>query len=889
MPTLSTPTVAETDSSMPAQSPISAGEGKRSNGDLLQPTSTRTSMQATRPHLSTTMSNSPATRSSADTPAASNSTPVTPGITPGSATQGATIEQSVRLFKVFDALRNGDTAAIARACKPDGDSKLEGTTVLHLAIQCAEQPVIEYVLSQQSSDVNARDREGNTTLHTAAMLGRAPIVKLLLAQDGVNDALANYSGKTPLDVARTPEIFQQLQLARSMFMDANVRKVQQLVKAKEYDALEHLLADSRVRTTLDINGPELATDPATTEHGGTLLHEAARAKDVKLAQLLLLNGADPFKRDRKGKLPQDVTKDERTRAILKRSPAAQAAQRSIQEKTILGEGAQVGGATSAESGPGGKESREMKGYLKKWTNYTSGYKLRWFVLEDGVLSYYKHQDDAGSACRGAINMRIAKLHMDPKDKLQFAIHGKSSVKYDLKANHEIEAKRWYWALNNAIQWTKDEAKEEQRRQQQENAALREARNEQLERVKTREAEVAQSGKGMLVPGTSVDMVSLSGSTPQIGSSVGDRASMHDGDSVRPLSRTTTAAIEGDMDDDEEYGDDASSHEIHPANKDAFSITAQSAKLQLDLLEQVAAALKTETEKNPDMTVSHPTIKQVAASYDTAVGNLKGLLMDLLRISRDHEAYWQYRLEREQNIRRLWEDSMARVAQEQEELETRIGESEDKRKRTKRALKEALEGNLPENREPSALPSPEPVAEEDDRRLEAPRGSIGMNRSRRPTIAQLTNNEVSDDESEVEEEFFDAVDAGEVEVVDTMPPAEPPAYTGDEKGVPTDAKPAAETDAKALEISKSYKGYEDGIRKRLKLDADNRPKVSLWVRIFAKQARIALTSAGYPQINDWQRHDEDDAACVLQRADVLAVPRGGGHGVHQPAERRGRTH
>ena len=42
---------------------------------------------------------------------------------------------------------------------------------------------------------------------------------------------------------------------------------------------------------------------------------------------------------------------------------------------------------------GAKESREMKGYLKKWTNYTSGYKLRWFVLEDGVLSYYKHQGE----------------------------------------------------------------------------------------------------------------------------------------------------------------------------------------------------------------------------------------------------------------------------------------------------------------------------------------------------------------------------------------------------------------------------------------------------------------------------------------------------------------
>ena len=120
------------------------------------------------------------------------------------------------------------------------------------------------------------------------------------------------------------------------------------------------------------------------QSGGTLLHEAARKKDMKLIQLLLLNGADPFRRDRKGKLPQDVTKDDRTRAILKKSPAATAAQRGIQEKAILG-------GYTTDGGMGGRESREMKGYLKKWTNYTSGYKLRWFVLEDGVLSYYKHQ------------------------------------------------------------------------------------------------------------------------------------------------------------------------------------------------------------------------------------------------------------------------------------------------------------------------------------------------------------------------------------------------------------------------------------------------------------------------------------------------------------------
>ncbi|KAK4545240.1 hypothetical protein LTR36_003420 [Oleoguttula mirabilis] len=779
------------------------------------------------------MSNAAVPQGLAYSPVAANTSPTRPTSVP----HGASIEQSVRLFKVFEALRNGDTMAIARACKADGEAKLEGTSILHLAIQCAEQPVIEYVLSQPAADVSARDREGNTPLHVASMLGRSSVVKLLLKQKGVNDAIANYQGKTALDLARNPEIFQELQLARSVFMDSNVRKIQQLVVSLDYEGLEQLLNDSRVKTTLDVNGSELATDPTTIQDGGTLLHEAARKKDVKLAQLLLLNGADPFRRDRKGKLPQDVTKDDRTRAILKRSPAAQAAQRSIQEKTVLGESAQLGGGSSGESGPGGKESREMKGYLKKWTNYTSGYKLRWFVLEDGVLSYYKHQDDAGSACRGAINMRIAKLHMDPKDKLLFEILGKSSVKYNLKANHQVEAKRWYWALNNAIQWAKDEAKEEQKRQQQETAAIREARNEQLERQKPREADVAHTGKGMLVPGSTFDLASTGASTPLAGSTLGPGStlgdqlsgyerSMQDGDSIKAFSRTNTANMEGDIDDDEEYGDDASSHELRPANKDAFSITAQSAKLQLDLLEQVASALQSEKGRHPDLPISHPTVVQALESYDTAVGNLKGLLLDLLRISKDHEAYWQYRLDREQDIRRLWEDSMTRVAREQEVLENRIGESEDKRKRTKRALKEALESNLPEIREPGGEES---VAE----------GGVGLQlpkeapRSRRPTIAQLTNNQVSDDESEVEEEFFDAVDAGDVEVVDArdfMPPTSPPAAEPAEPTLHAAVDSTAEDDemgVKEREIAKSYRGYEDGLRKRLKLDADNRPKVGLW--------------------------------------------------------------
>ena len=306
---------------------------------------------------------------------------------------GSAIEASIRMFKVFEVLRNGDKAAIKQALLDTSRSPLDGTTVLHLATQCADPVIVEQILALSSTlsdsivNINEQDREGNTPLHLAAMLGRPTAVQALLQEKDINDSMANYQGQTPLDLARTPEIFQLLQLARSIFVDRKVKEMQALFSNADYDGLEKLLEDSRVEGSIDVNSPDLVTDPTTVQNGGTLLHQAARNRDLQLIQLLLLHGADPFRRDRGGKLPQDVTKDDKTRGILKKSPAATAAQRGIQEKAILGTSAHQG----RETVPGGKESREMKGYLKKWTNYTSGYKLRWFVLEDGVLSYYKHQ------------------------------------------------------------------------------------------------------------------------------------------------------------------------------------------------------------------------------------------------------------------------------------------------------------------------------------------------------------------------------------------------------------------------------------------------------------------------------------------------------------------
>jgi len=747
---------------------------------------------------------------------------------------GATIEDSVRTFRVFEVLRDGDSAAVSRTIQEAQPTA--GTTILHLAIQCAEPHVVEQVIKEgKSLDLNAQDKDGNTPLHLAAQLGRAPIVKQLLEQPNINDATVNRQGKSAIDLARTPEIYGQLQLARSLFLDQVVKQIHTAVAQNDLKKVEQLLTEGRVESTLDVNALELATDQITVQSGGTLLHEAARNKDLQLAQVLLLHGADPFRRDRSGKLPQDVTKDERTKSILKRSPAAAAAQRGIQEKAILGnspvQGRGAGGGSDA-----GKDAREMKGYLKKWTNYTSGYKLRWFVLEDGVLSYYKHQDDAGSACRGAINMRIATLHMDPQDKTRFEIHGKSSVKYHLKANHVVEAKRWFWALNNAIQFTKDEAKEDEKRRSRNIDAPQQAKVDANDFDETLSLTSSRTKPHPTTLGVapSTSRVSFKDN----GGSIYDGHSVAGDDLQRIPTYRGTATIEGEEDAD---GDDASSDEMqNPVNKDAFSITSQSAKLQLDLLARVSGALNTKLASDPSTTIADPQITAALSTYETAVNSLNGLLVHLLKISGDRDAYWQYRLDRDADARKMWEESMAQIAYEHEDLKKSIAESEDKRKRTKRALKEALEGQ-PSSRSgsPAAQGNQRPGALFEEKWQDTPirpeAKAIAANRDRRKSsnaqpggrrksvIAQYT--EISDDSGD-DEEFFDAIDSGDVEVVSapliSPTPVQAPAEKEQDPLTQVD-----ETTKKQKEIEPSYAGYEDPVRKKLAMDADNRPKISLW--------------------------------------------------------------
>ncbi|XP_061130946.1 oxysterol-binding protein 1-like isoform X1 [Syngnathus typhle] len=88
-----------------------------------------------------------------------------------------------------------------------------------------------------------------------------------------------------------------------------------------------------------------------------------------------------------------------------------------------------------------------KGWLFKWTNYIKGYQRRWFVLNNGLLSYYRSQAEMGHTCRGTINLATANIVVE--DSCTFVISNGGAQTYHLKASSEVERQRWITALELA--------------------------------------------------------------------------------------------------------------------------------------------------------------------------------------------------------------------------------------------------------------------------------------------------------------------------------------------------------------------------------------------------------------------------------------------------------
>ncbi|VDN16758.1 unnamed protein product [Dibothriocephalus latus] len=83
----------------------------------------------------------------------------------------------------------------------------------------------------------------------------------------------------------------------------------------------------------------------------------------------------------------------------------------------------------------------VKGNLNKWTNILHGWQERYFVLKDGVLSYYRSEAEMDQGCRGSIRLRNAHVQPHPYDDCRIDVSLGDSTWY-FRCSSESVRQQW---------------------------------------------------------------------------------------------------------------------------------------------------------------------------------------------------------------------------------------------------------------------------------------------------------------------------------------------------------------------------------------------------------------------------------------------------------------
>ncbi|KAI0668755.1 Oxysterol-binding protein-domain-containing protein [Trametes maxima] len=552
-----------------------------------------------------------------------------------SVSRGGGVLDSLYQVRLLSALRSGDPARIHpfladinkdRRTSSESDVDL-GAAALHLAIRCASCDTISLLLSHRSISPNAvyPPGTGTTALHLAASLSRTDVVNLLLDQEGIDDSLRDSHGRTALEVARGKETVRAIRDSRS-FLTASYRSLLRTYilsppSASAPEALVKLLSSPRIRL-VDLSYLDEAS-------GRTLLHEAARRKDLRLIELAVRAGADIFVRDRRGRAVYDSAgKDDRVRAFLR--------QFTNQDNSLISE-------PSADP-------PELRGYLNKYTNVAKGYNTRWFVLHSGVLSYYRHQDDETVASRGSIAMKTAVLTVPNNSSgVRFEVHstpsrGHSSVqKWYLKANHPVEATRWINAIQRSIELAKQEERSERRSGESDATSLKPASSIGAASRHTRQKH-RPTPSGLH-------------STPS--SAAGE------GDDAGEISDRREAGDPPDEHDDENEGSsDSGSTQQIPPHANAFELQGNSLLAQVELTSQLLSSL-------PSQAPGSSRAAELNKAIEDTFQSVSGMLTEYVHMVKDREEWYKGKLERERERQNIWEESLQAVVREGDRLEQEL--------------------------------------------------------------------------------------------------------------------------------------------------------------------------------------------------------------------------
>ncbi|KAF0275367.1 hypothetical protein FOG50_03792 [Hanseniaspora uvarum] len=382
--------------------------------------------------------------------------------------------------------------------------------------------IIEKKHDKLELDINQQNAQGNTPLHLASYLNRFDVCNLLLTdyKGIINDTIVNNNNLQALELTNNFKLYGLMVDLRNEYIKEIAHELRLAFNNRDFEHLESVLIENpRNKELLDLDG----IDPTT---GDTVLIEFIKKGDIVMCDWILKVGnADPFARNDIGRLPKDYIQELVQFGMIKTSKVPVDNHNSVNTNQaigrellkILGNAAKnqtmlnviqtsnFEGSTKSESDKainkeddkneknGPQEITEppiVQGYLKKWTNFATGYKLRYFILnpKEGKLSYYKNKKDLWN-CRGSLDLRYCFVYLNCSEGLKFEIatqntyavkddEGPTSVSdlsdpkmnadslsggdvnagittWHLKGDHPAETNKWVWCIQGAIRYCKD--------------------------------------------------------------------------------------------------------------------------------------------------------------------------------------------------------------------------------------------------------------------------------------------------------------------------------------------------------------------------------------------------------------------------------------------------
>lgn len=818
-----------------------------------------------------------------------------------------TISKPLLKLKLLDVLRKGSyndlQKLIATQFVPKDDTNVVQVTrlLLHYAIQVAPFPLIKEIIMKnvESSlsdivpeeklalhiDLNEQDNNGNTPLHLAAYQSRTDVVSLLMDQPSINDCITNDINLQPYELCRNINVAQLMQYKRSQYIAEIATEFRTAFNNRDFQHLESILNNQRNFQLLDING----MDPQT---GDTVLHEFVKKRDVMMCRWLLDHGADPFKRDSKGRLPVDLVKNASVTSTVE-GPATTGTDGATSDvvssdvtsvtdvtnattqiaidmelKKMLDKSATEQSVINIDNSNHKPEkivnnrlttAPTFKGYLKKWTNFAQGYKLRYFILSgDGKLSYYIDQDDTQNVCRGSLNVSNCYIHLDSSEKLKFEIIGggtNETIRWHLKGNHPIETNRWVWAIQGAIRYAKDR-----------NKGLVpppavpkfDTHDNQSTQQQTLQMRLPVDDHMSIAAEDMNDLASIK--TGRTEHSVGKIGMEHD-DAGNKLSLIETEQISKDkfeneveIDEDEEEEDEDENnrmYDIATNNGVDVQLTYGPYSQKLHILRRsIAIELSSLNELLQDSSLreSNPSseiINEIIDTMNKSIGTMNVNFEKLNNFTEKRDKRLINMLRKQYDVNNVWMQSMKELELELIEKDTKLNGLEDERKQLRKLLEQAVLKGTSDLKERNV----------DDENAETNENAAGTQKedNAMKQLVELINQRDEDDiveDSDVDE-FFDAEEMeseeeNKIELqtnevyekieetgTNVLEPLVKTEVTTEEQEV-TDYNKAlpvvttAQTEKQdSIDKEESFNGYEDGPRTRIKLDADNRPSVSLW--------------------------------------------------------------